>query len=363
MATHLYELPGSYNVRLTVTDQAGQTTTLTRDVVVTGPTLRLAASYVPQLGQARQTSYSTNDQPPFFDFYYDPNLGKFEELPGKPCNQGRPENPTYLKLWVETDQAVSSCTYQGSWDPTSYPCNATILAAINAGIPVVINTNDFETDANTCEDDWPLVPHVPFNGVSWFRLEMVIGGVTHTRRARFRQRAETIHLVEDPAITGDEMHDTYVDYSAPSINFGNNTEIQAFHHSSQPRFGLLNFEVPALPAGATFGSAQLQLKVATGTTSEVNLHRLCGSGSWTETQLTANNWMALTGGSCGAFLTVSGPSSGDFKRYDVSSEVTPGTAVDIGLQNATPATSALELRSAEWSIVSQRPKLVITYQR
>ena len=150
------------------------------------PNIKMIASYVPRQGFPRTTFTSTSQNPPSFDFFYNEALGNFEQRPGAPCNGGQ-NNPTYLKVNFQTPP-ISACSFQASWDSAPITCSAAHVQAVNSGAVITLNTDRYGTNPATCQLFQPLRSVLPFNQPGWFRVNLVINGVTYTRRINIIKR-------------------------------------------------------------------------------------------------------------------------------------------------------------------------------
>src|SRR6185436_2823810 len=132
-----------------------------------------------------ETRQAQQDSP--IDFLYDKNLGGFEERPGAPCNHGQ-NNPTYFKLSLHSNIAISSCRYQASWDNVELACPQSAVDLLNQGTEITLNTDDFATnpDPHRCGDllfpRWTIL--LP-GQTGFMRLRLNIGGATYVRRLDF----------------------------------------------------------------------------------------------------------------------------------------------------------------------------------
>ena len=309
-----------------------------------------------------QISYgSSSNSPPEQEIYFDPNLGRFEQRPGGTCsNNGRPENPTYLKLTlggsILNTGGIDSCTYGASWDnTTSIPCTASVLATLNAGSDIIINTDDHFGDAQTCGYGYPLQPHVGYGEPHWMQVNFVVGNQTYTRRFRFRQTADVRHYAP--------TDDTYVSQTLPTNQFGNASQLQVRNASTgDGKYVFTRFHVQP-PVFPTVGSAHLYLTTVNNPISQVDLHRVCGN-NWTETGLTWNNWGAQTGGSCGVIESRTNLAGNRSIGFDVTAEFPLFHALtrSFGVASSDTRTNRA-FGSSENSSGKHRPVLVITYDR
>ncbi len=176
---------GQHTLLVIATDRHGNTSAYSRAFRIDN--IKLNASYVPTRGAARRTFTSTSSDPASFAFYYDEAAGNFQQQPGFPCNTGQ-NNPTYLKVSFQMP-TISACSFQGSWDVAPITCNADHVALVNSGGTFALNTDTWEIDPATCGPFSPLRSIVPLNSSAWFKVNVVIGGVTYTRTLNFVKRS------------------------------------------------------------------------------------------------------------------------------------------------------------------------------
>jgi hypothetical protein len=142
--------------------------------------IALIASYMPAPGTPRTTFTSNSPNPPAFSFFYSEAQGSFEQQPGRPCNTGQ-ANPGYLVVRFQTP-AVEACQFQGSWDPAPIPCTPGHIAFVNSGGSLTLNTDTNATNPATCALEQPLRPILAAGQQGWFKIDLVISGVTYSRR-------------------------------------------------------------------------------------------------------------------------------------------------------------------------------------
>lgn len=147
--------------------------------------VRLEASYLPAPGAQRVEYESGQALPPEnLAYFYNQNLGHFEQRPGAPCNTGQ-NNSTYFTLSLESERPIDSCSFQASWDSQALACNPAVRDVLNAGTPIVINTDNFRYNPATCQLFNPYQAHV-FSGVNhWMRATFFINGRAYERRVNF----------------------------------------------------------------------------------------------------------------------------------------------------------------------------------
>lgn len=138
---------------------------------------------MPAQGAARTTVTSTSSNPPSFNFYYDEAAGNFEQRLGGACNAGQ-NNQTCLTVTVQMP-TITACSYQASWDAAPVTCTAAEVAFVNNGGSFVLATDRYGIDPVTCTLSSPLRSSVPFDTPAWFKVNVVIGGVTSTRTLDF----------------------------------------------------------------------------------------------------------------------------------------------------------------------------------
>ena len=321
--------------------------------------VNLVASYVPRLNQPRTTFSSSSDNPPEFEYYYDPNLGNFEQRPGGACpNPNGAENPTYLKISlggsILNQGGIDDCSFGASWDNGQvFPCNGVQIAALNSGQETIIGTDDYRFDPATCEEFFPLQSHVAYNELHYFKVNFVVDGVTYPRRIKFRRTSEVLRL--------QPVADTFAVQLAPTSNFGGLSLLQVRSSATgDGRFAFMRFNARDTDLQGTRGSARVRMKVLSRPINFVDFHRVC-NGSWGEFQLTWNNWGQLTGGSCGIVETRSNLPAKKIAYFDAGTQ--PFTGV-VNFGAATLDTGfGRAFSSREATKEGDRPLLLITIQR
>ena len=151
------------------------------------PPIRLDAQFRRAEGAPLTIVSSISANPPAFDFYYNETEGYFEQRPGGVCHTGQ-NNPNYLKIraGLPPGQQVSACTFRASWDSEWYECATDQLDWLNSGTWITLNT-----DLRKRTPVWPcpLAPppnaHLAFDEPAWMHVNMVVNGVTHSRRINF----------------------------------------------------------------------------------------------------------------------------------------------------------------------------------
>jgi hypothetical protein len=147
--------------------------------------VQLWANYRPFTGSPRTVFVSTRENPPPFHFWYNINLGSFEQRPGGACYGGQ-NNPSYLYVRTSSMPPIQSCRYQASWDAAPVQCSRDVVAHLNSGVFTVLNTDRWQMNPATCSLFSPLRSILPFGEVGWLRLDIVTtNGSTYTRRVNF----------------------------------------------------------------------------------------------------------------------------------------------------------------------------------
>lgn len=327
--------------------------------VATASSVQLIASYMPSLHAVRTEYASSSDNPPSFDYYFDANLGRFEERAAAPCHQGQ-NNSTYLKVRlggaILAQGGIDACTFQASWDSAPLPCNGQMIATLNSGQESIINTDDYGQDLGTCEESQPLRPHTAFNQPAWFRVDFVNDGVHYPRRLNFRKRSESLRVEAEA--------DTYVSQLLPTTNYGSTYPLQVRSVTTNDgKFAFARFKVSfGLPE---VGSARLHWKVLSYPISHLNLHRVGTGTIWNESLITWNNWGNEIGLSQGVVATLINLPADRSARFNIDSVIPTGIGTTYYTFGAeTQDTRAVRmLGSREAPGAGDRPQLHINVQR
>ncbi|MEM7352851.1 MAG: PKD domain-containing protein [Acidobacteriota bacterium] len=350
---HDFDRPGTHTITLTVTDNSGQNVSLTK-TAQTSVDVGFVASFVPQFGQPR-TSVRASPSAPLqpIDFFYDPNLGNFEARPGgPPACAVTPENPTYLKVSLDSDHPIDGCNFKFSIQPESDPvtvCDSGLVALLNSGGEVILGTDEYHTDAATCVHQQPLAQHIPFDQSVDLLITLRVNGLPYRRLIRYTKTSETLIV--------DALQDTYVSQMHPTTPFGNSTQMQVQGGPTAIKFSFLKFSVPNLQGG-TLASVQLQAEPQVGSNlTKINLHDVC-LDTWSENSLTWNNW-GTQAQDCGAtVLGADVPTAPVWLKLPVSSIGGAGLH-SLGLAPGED-NNVLHLQTSE---SADKPRLLVTVQR
>ncbi|MEM7243879.1 MAG: DNRLRE domain-containing protein [Acidobacteriota bacterium] len=325
---------------------------LVAEAIDAEPDLQLVASYVPHLGATRTEHASSSPNPPTqVDFFYDPNLGSFEERQGGACADG-PDNPTYftIRIQKEPGTTITACNFHGSWDDNGpFDCQPGHVAIANDGTEVILNTDDFITDPTTCDLRFPMEPHVRFNEPHWFEVTLWVGGNPYTRRVNLRQRSQVSYL--------DPTDDTFIRQADADQTHGSLDFLRMRGGPEQLEHVFLRFN--AFTAIGTFASSRLEVGVLGQAITDVGLYQVCGS-SWQEGSLTWDNWETETGGNCGLLQLIPTLPAGKRVELDVGSHVNEPGVYSLGFATSDTGEDRA-LGSSERA--SSRPRLIITNQR
>ncbi len=314
--------------------------------------VRLTATYIPVSGSARATHESTLAHPTtVLSYFFDPNLGSFEERPAGACYRG--DNPTYFKLSLRGNAQISSCTFKASWDASELPCPPTAVTDLNLGREIVINTDDVATDLSNCQLKYAsagvLQEHVRYGQEHEMMVTFIVGDGRYVRRVRFAKNSQVTYV--------GMAQDTYVDEAQPTIANNSSTVLRVRGGAGQRRYAFL-----ATGTGGAQGairSAHLHLDV-TGAIPGLRVYRQADSGalfSWNT--LTWSNWQAVTGGDAGLAGSAGYLPLG-LARVDVGAAVTAFGAYAFRLEtDGTSATSAFGSKETSFD----QPWLVVTTQR
>ncbi len=317
--------------------------------------VRLTATYVPSAGAARATHESTAAHPTqVLGYFFDPNLGSFEERPGGACYGGA-NNPTYFKLSLRGNAQITSCTFQASWDPSELPCPSTAVADLNAGREIVINTDDVLSDLNNCQLKYSspgvLAEHVRFGQEKEMRITFIVGDGRYVRRVRFSKVSQVTYTAMG--------QDTYVDEAQANTPLSGQPALRVRGGANQRRYAFLGTGT----GGATgaIRSARLYLDVL-GSIGGLRANRIdavplsnWGSATWT-------NWQQVVGldigapGSAGSAGFLAG---GTLAKLNVDAAVTSLGAYTFRLETDDPSPNAA-VGHSESSV--DRPWLVVTTQ-
>jgi hypothetical protein len=352
--------PGNYQGQVTIlnNDANENPYNIALSGVATDSAVQLIATYVPSLNAARSQTISSSDNPPSFDYYFDANLGRFEERAAAPCHQGQ-NNPTYLKLRlggsILAQGGIDACTFQASWDSAPLQCTAPIIATLNSGQESIINTDDYLQDLASCEEFQPLRPHTLFNQAAWFRVDFVVDGVHYPRRLNFRKSSESLRV--------NAQADTYVSQLMPDSNFGAAYPLQVRSVATNPNDGKYAYvRFPVTQGFADVGSARLHWKVLSNPISNLILYNVGNGVVWNESLITWNNRGTQIGSGGTHVTTLSNLPAGRSAIFNVDSIVTTsiGTQYYTFRAETSDTRAVRQIGSREAPGAGDRPQLHIT---
>jgi hypothetical protein len=352
--------PGTYQGQVTIlnNDADENPYNIALSGVATHSAVQLIATYAPAPNAARSQTISSSDNPPSFDYYFDANLGRFEERAAAPCHQGQ-NNPTYLKLRlggsILAQGGIDACTFQASWDSAPLQCTAPIIATLNSGQESIINTDDYLQDLASCEEFQPLRPHTLFNQAAWFRVDFVVDGVHYPRRLNFRKNSESLRV--------EAQADTYVSQLMPDSNFGAAYPLQVRSVATNPNDGKFAFvRFPVTQGFADVGSARLHWKVLSNPISNLILYNVGNGVVWNESLITWNNRGTQIGSGGTLVAVLSNLPADRSARFNVDSVVTTSIGTQYYTFRAeTGDTRAVrQIGSREAPGAGDRPQLQVT---
>lgn len=309
--------PGTYTgqLRFTNNDADENPYTLALTATAAPSSVQLIASYVPSSGAARVTFASSSLNVPTFDYYFDPNQGRFEERPAAPCHRGI-TNPAYLTVRlggsVLNTGGIAACTFQASWDNTQFTCSTEVVAALNAGQDIIINTDDARQDLYSCAEDRDPQFHVRHNELHSMQVNFTVGTRTYSRKLNFRRITKVIRAIA--------AADTYVTEGFGVQNNASKTFLQVRASPGMRSHGFVRFSGGS-GGFATVHSAQLRVFAFGNPIDNVYASRQALPQPWNDSTLTFGNWNTQTGGDTGVTTNVTGVAANRSAGIDVSTEV------------------------------------------
>ena len=190
--TKIFGSPQSYDLRaMTVRDAKGRVIHVPQWRTIWAqnppPPPALVLSYVPAGGGARQTHRSTNANttPAAQSFFYDPALGNFEQRLEGACPTGS-SNSTYVKVSYD-GPTIDSCTYRTHLNPGTLTCSPQLVADLNSGKQIILNTDSYEISPSTCGLADPLSAVCTPGQYCWATVNMQIDGETVSRTVAYRK--------------------------------------------------------------------------------------------------------------------------------------------------------------------------------
>ena len=266
---------------------------------------------------------------------------------------------------------VSGTAQSVAFSASGLPTGASAVFSPTACTPTCATGLSLSTTASTPTGTYTLTVTGTGGGVTKttsFGLTVTAGGPTTTTTVSFQDG-----VLPTSAYAG--TRDTYLDRSAPSMNYGNSTTVWV--DGDDGKSALLRWKSFTLPAGSTVTSATITLTVTDSTSGTYNLYALKRDwwqdyASWTsygpgyswevpDAQGTSDREATVVG-------TVTAPSTGQVTITLNAAGIalvqswvdSPSTNNGIIIDNPT-VTDGLAFASREASTASNRPKLTVTY--
>jgi hypothetical protein len=153
--------------------------------------------------------------------------------------------------------------------------------------------------------------------------------------------------------------DSYVDQGGPTTTFGTASTIRVRSRAGQNRRALVQFSLPAVPAGCSLVGASLRLWDETPYSGRViEVHR--NSAAWTEAAVNWNNQPGVTG----TAVTATSPGDSAWMQWDVTDHVEAmysGTNDGFGLRDQTEDGPNREQQFNSLDDGSDAPQLVLQF--
>jgi hypothetical protein len=154
--------------------------------------------------------------------------------------------------------------------------------------------------------------------------------------------------------------DSWIDQAAPSTNKGADSVLKVTSKGpSLNTRALVQFSLPALPAGCSLTAATLRLKNKSPVSGRT-LEAIRNAASWTETGVTWNNSPSTTGPAA----TAATPSSASWMEWTVTPQVQDmysGSNHGFTVKDATENASGVEQQFHSREDSLDRPELVVTF--
>jgi len=288
--------------------------------------ISLVASYLPEIDATRQFSVSTTAYPnEGIEFYYDPNLGEFHQGIDNICNQGGLQNTTYLKL-SKAGADIDSCRFQASWDQMEHDCSDYVVALMNSGNEIIINTDDYEIELqpgpNQCGLKYPLIERVRYKQQHFMQVTFVRDGGEYRRRINFSQNSQVHYLTMSD--------DTYVDEAVPSTNFGSATSVQLRDGAGQRKFAYLKMVADGLIG--TVNTARLRLSVLSAAIQNLRIYEVGNFGLWNEDSIHWNNRILQAGGDVALLGSLSALGANTIVNLNLDSTIQGNRSIPIRME-------------------------------
>lgn len=314
----LADQPGTYAGTLRISNNDADENPYDLALVATAApsAVQLVASYVPALGAARTNFASSSANAPSFDYYFDPNQGRFEERPAAPCHTGV-SNPNYLKVRlggsVLTTGGISACSFQASWDSSAFACSTDLVNAMNAGQEFIINTDDAKQDLGSCAEHREPQFHVRQNQPHWLQVTFTAGNRNYVRRVNFRRKTNVIRAVATA--------DTYVSEGFGAQNHSGKKYLQVRAGNGVQHFGFMRFAGGSAGVGVSVRSAQIRAMTAGMPIDQLSVRAQADASPWNDAAISFGNWVTETGGDTGAVSSVASLPANRSIALDVSGAV------------------------------------------
>lgn len=321
------------------------------------------ASYVDGQGALARTTIRADQYTPTvsFEYFFDPNRGLWQERPGAECPNGLPANPTFVRLKKVGTETIEGCSFQGSWDSVAFKCSLEQKDAFNAGATILLDTNEFNVDVlevpvpnqpgvmkKVCKEREPFDPRIRFGQEAFFKVDLVVDGVTHRRELYFTKNSDVRYY--------SPVADASVWSLYPDQNFGTYDELDVAANilDSMVRFEIPGANNPEIENPVVSASLRLEAKLGV---ENLTVFYLPESQSWTDTEPTWNNHFDLAGEVQMPSLGVSDNwIPGEERHFDLRNTVTRSKSYAYRL------VSSSDLLGVFWSRESPdaSPKLVVT---
>jgi hypothetical protein len=170
------------------------------------------------------------------------------------------------------------------------------------------------------------------------------------------------NLCSPQTITATPSRDSDVNQGSPTSNFGTSSDLYVQSKSgSANRRTLVQFTLPAVPAGCSLTAATLRLYNLSGVAGRtIDVYR--AAASWTETGVTWNNQPAVTGTAVGAASS----SSTGYRTWDIlahAQALYSGTNNGFVVRDRTEdAGTSPEQKYQSREGGSNDPELVLTFE-
>jgi hypothetical protein len=157
--------------------------------------------------------------------------------------------------------------------------------------------------------------------------------------------------------TSGTVADTHVVSTSASTNYGTNAILSTGGISGSTRYGLLRFDLSAIPSTAVITQATLTLNAFSGGGATERVHRI--TASWAESTATWSSFASAFDATVAQSMTATSTYSGDVSTL-VQSWVN-GTYANYGFLLERDLSAATGLYASEYTTASLRPKLYVCY--